>query len=60
MVRHTFPSELSFLDPAFRDRCQSWACEVQCEMAERVLVSKEKIDASLALLAQVDQILARK
>ena len=54
------PRELDPHDPNFERKSRSWAFEAQCQMNELVLRTRETVEESRALVAEVDRLLARK
>jgi hypothetical protein len=47
-------------DPNFERKSRSWAFEAQCQMNELVLRTRETVDESRELVAEVNRLLARK
>jgi hypothetical protein len=52
------PFDLDICDPDFGQQMLVWALQVQCEMHELVLNTKETIAATKAMIAEVDRMLA--
>jgi hypothetical protein len=61
MAHHSsfLPRELDPDDPDFGCKSRSWAFEVQCQMNELILRTRETVDESRELAAEVDRLLSR-
>ena len=56
---HTKPRDLNAHDPDFHERLLAWASQAQCEMRELILITKETIATTKAIIADVDRMLVQ-
>jgi hypothetical protein len=59
-ARSAKPRDLDIYDPDFGRKMLAWASQVQCEMHELVLVTKETIVSTRIMIAEANRILAAK
>jgi hypothetical protein len=53
------PLDFSIHDPHFDRKMLTWAFQVQCEMHETLLITRQTIAATKLMIAEADRMLAR-